>query len=259
MRVGMRLKQLRQDLGLTQDAMIGDIMNNRWRYSRIENGKSSIRADEVLQLLELHDVSAVKFLEDDKQVNSHEQHQDQAIQAYFKHDIAKLKQLDEELNNQRDKFAVEMLIAKLEGNDDKITPALKRKMKHVFFEMKDLNKNILWLLLVYMNLYELDDLESLMDIIFSRYKKAKNLDPRTQELIASICVSYLKICSWKDENNFEFNQAERVLEDVPDLADVFLQKLIGQYFIFKRRGQDEWAEFVKDLIEKCGYLNYLKM
>lgn len=255
----MKLKQLRRNLGLTQDAMIGDVMKNRWRYSRIENGKSSIRADEVIQLLKLHDVSAVKFLEDGEQVNIHEQYQDQAIQAYFKRDVVKLRQLEEELNNQRDKFAVEMLIAKLEGKSDKFTPALKRKMKHIFFEMKDLNKNILWLLLVYINLYEFDELTSLMDAVFSRYEKAEDLDRRTQELMASICVSYLKICNRKDEDDFEFIQAERILESVPDFADVFLQKLIGQYFIFKRRKQNERAKFVKDLIEKGGYLNYLEM
>lgn len=261
MKVGTRLKKLRRRLGLTQKGMMGDLMTNRWHYSRIENEQISIRADEVLQLLRLHNEPVVKFLEDEDQVNLHEQRQDQVIQAYFERDVEKLKQLksSEELNNQHDKLAIEMLVAKLEGKDDKFTPALKRKMKHVFFEMKNFNKNILWLLLVYMNLYKLDELESLMNVIFNRYEKAKNLDRRTQELMASICVSYLKICSREDENSFEVVRIEQVLESIPDFVNVFLQKLIGQYFIFKRRGQVEWAKFVKDLIKKCGYLNYLEM
>lgn len=259
MRVGERFKHLRRELGLTQSSMAAGVMP-RWRYSRMENERNSVRADEVLKLLKLHDTSVVEFLEDDEQVDIHEQLQDQVIGAYFRQDIEKLKQLknSKELHNQHEEIAVEMLIAKLEGKDDKFTPAFKRKMKRVFLEMKDLNQNILWLLLVYMNLYEIDELGSLMEAIFSRYEKSENLDKRTHELMASICVNYLKICSQEDEASFEFNQAEWVLRDVPNFGDVFLQKLVGQYFIFKGRGQAEWAEFVKDLVTECGYLRYLE-
>ncbi|MGQ5709755.1 helix-turn-helix domain-containing protein [Lactobacillus sp. PSON] len=260
MRIGKKFKQLRKELGLTQSNMIAEVMK-RERYSRLENEKNSVRADEVLNLLRLHDVSIVKFLEDGEQVNIHEQRQDQVINAYFERDIAKLKQLknSKELNNQHENLAIEMLIAKLEDKDDKFKPAFKRKMKRVFLEMKDLNKNILWLLLVCMNLYEFDELESLMEVIFSRYKKAANLDRRTHELMASICASYLKICSREDEDGVEFDHAVQVLNSVPNFGDVFLQKLVGQYFAYKRNGQDEYAEFVKNLITECGYLNYLEM
>lgn len=260
MKVGKKLKELRHLLTLTQDDMAQGIMSRSF-YSRVENGISSPGVNEMIALLKMHDVSVVNFLEDEDQVNLREKYQDQVILAYFKRDLNKLKQLRDvsELNNRRDKFAIKMLIAKLEGKETEFTSVLRRKMKHAFFEMKDLNKNILWLLLVYMNLYEFDELGSLMDVIFSRYEKSKNLDRRTLQLMASICVSYLKRCSQQDENDFEFMQAERVLAEVPNIADVFLQKLIGQYFIFKRREQDEWAEFVKELIAECGYENYLEM
>ncbi|TSO25406.1 helix-turn-helix transcriptional regulator [Lactobacillus sp. LL6] len=260
MKIGKKFKQLRKELGLTQKNMIAEVMK-RERYSRLENERNSVRADEVLNLLKLHDVSIVKFLEDGEQVNVHEQRQDQVINAYFERDIMKLKKLKDskELNNPHEKFAVAILIAKLKDQDDKFAPDFKRKMKRVFLEMKDLNKNILWLLLVCMNLYEFDELESLMAVIFSRYRKAANLDRRTYELMASICVSYLKICSQEDEDGVEFNHAVQVLESVPSFGDVFLQKLVGQYFTYKRNGQDECAEFVKNLVTECGYLNYLEM
>lgn len=239
---------------------------SRERYSRLENERNSVRADEVLKLLQIHDASVVKFLEDEEQVNVHEQHQDQVIEAYFERDVAKLRQLknSRDWNNPHEKFAVEMLIAKLEDKDDKFTLTFKRKMKRIFIDMKDLNKNILWLLLVYMNLYKFDELAPLIETIFNRYenrcKKAGDLDQRTHELMASICASCLKFCNREDEDGFKlFIWAEQVLNNIPDFADVFLQKLVGWYFVFKIEGQDECAEFVRDLIAECGYLNYLEM
>ena len=258
MSIGEKLRKLRYFLGYNQKQMAADIMSQSF-YSRIESGKSTISASELVELLSAHEISIVRFLKDGYEKNARELYQDKAIEAYFGRDVVGLEKLlgSSKLRNKRDSFAVKILIAELKGEQEELDPRTKRKIRHIFFNAKKLDSDVLWLMLVYMNLYNFGELSALMHLVFGRYEKEDNLNKRTQQLMASICVNYLKSCN-EYGNDEEISQVERILAKIPNFSGVFLQKLVGVYFDFKKNKENEWADLIEELVEGCEYQNYLK-
>lgn len=259
MDVGTKLKRLRYFLGYSQEQMAAGVVSQSF-YSRIESGDSAISPDELVELLAVHDISVVQFLKEGYEEEDRELYQDKAIEAYFNGDVDGLKTLlnSSGSQNKRDRFGVKILIAELEGKQEELDSRTKRKIRHIFFNARKLDSDILWLLLVYMNLYEFGDLSSLMHLVFGRYEQEDMLDKRTQQLMASICVSYLKICECKGASDKEVSKIEEVLAKIPNIWAVFLQKLVGVYFEFRRSKENKWAGLIEELVEGCGYQNYLK-
>lgn len=61
MNIGEVLKEERKRLNLSQSQMAGDILTKSF-YSKVERGLFSIRADDLLQILDLHNIDYSAFL-----------------------------------------------------------------------------------------------------------------------------------------------------------------------------------------------------
>lgn len=259
MAIGKQLRKLRQSLGLTQTEMAAGVVDRSF-YSRIENESSAITIEELMKILKRHDISVVKFLKQDStnRVNN-SIFQDQAIEAYFNNDINQLKLMSEEIEikDARAKLALDFLVAKLEGKASQVTPIVRKKMKYTFFQVGEMDKDTLWYLLVFMDSYNSDDLKGLMQTVFSKFKKAKELDMRIVQLLASIYVNYMKTCQLDADSKHEFAKAAKYLLALPNLPVIFLPKMIGRYLVAIEQGDDDLANELQTYIEVCGYEKYL--
>lgn len=61
MNIGEVLKEERKRLNLSQSQMAGDILTKSF-YSKVERGLFSIRADDLLHILDLHNIGYSAFL-----------------------------------------------------------------------------------------------------------------------------------------------------------------------------------------------------
>lgn len=261
MAIGEKLRKLRQSLGLTQSEMSAGVVDRSF-YSRIENERSSITAEELMKILENQNVSIIKFLESGYGCKANNSvFQDRAVEAYFNNDIHQLKEMgeDTDFKDARAKLALDFLIAKLENKTNQISPLVRRKMKYTFFQVGEMNKDTLWYLLVFMDSYSFDDLKALMETIFNKFKKSEHLDMRVIQLLACIYVNYMKTCRLVAESKHEFEKAVKYLQELPNLPVVFLPKMIGRYFVAIKQGDSNLGEELKTYIKVCGYEKYLHM
>ena len=93
MMIGEHFKRVRNSKNLTQEQMAAGIVNRSF-YSRVENGSSSITADNLMKILYKHGLAMTEFLRDcDTSESNIETYQDKITVAYINKDILALKDI----------------------------------------------------------------------------------------------------------------------------------------------------------------------
>ena len=93
MMIGEHLKKVRNSKNLTQKEMAAGIVNRSF-YSRVENGSSSITADNLMKILYRHELSMTDFLYNFGNTKPKlGVYQDRITAAYINKDIVTLKEI----------------------------------------------------------------------------------------------------------------------------------------------------------------------
>ncbi|WP_265488950.1 helix-turn-helix domain-containing protein [Lactobacillus sp. PV034] len=86
MKIGVRLKNIRKFLGLTQLQFSAGVVTESF-YSRVENGRSNISMSKLIELLNYHHVSLYDFFEPAFKGNIEQQ----AVLAFLDRDVKRLE------------------------------------------------------------------------------------------------------------------------------------------------------------------------
>lgn len=241
MEIGQALKSIRKNLHLSQTEMAGNVLTKSY-YSKIERGIHEINASDLIKILMLHQIDINDFfaslgVKDDKM--SKDQWMSAIRQAYYKQDIARIKQLEKEVGNVKaDDHTLQVLqaiatIVRLQVNKKKdLTIEQKDDIKALIFETNDWNEDSLELFSMSFSFWKDSEREELIRSILKKYAHIQKFSQRLQNLVSAILVNYLSFSI----RNREINKRETIrkiftmLDSLPQLPDNCFAKIMSSYY-----------------------------
>ena len=227
MMIGEHFKRVRNSKNLTQEQMAAGIVNRSF-YSRVENGSSSITADNLMKILYKHGLAMTEFLRDcDTSESNIETYQDKITVAYINKDILALKDiyLHFKYEDVRTKRLLKFLIAELNAT---ATRKQFKKLSYIIFKQNKWDEETLWLIFHIMDWHEMSDLRDLIDAVIKKFNY-KNSTERMKQLMIRIAIRYLAICFKRDKDDSKAQDIINRLKSLPNTADMRLYKIITVY------------------------------
>lgn len=252
MEVGEKLRQLRLLQGKSQKDMIDGYLDRSF-YSRVENNKNSIAAEDLINILQNNNISIVDFFNSFGDANPKNQiYQKKIESAFMEKDIDELKSIKEDNNftNKIIKDVAELMLAKFENNSNKYGE-LRQRFKKYIYHLDKWDEDSLWTLSYTMFIYDFNDLEGIVDSIFNKYQFHKVRDSKIIYLLAQIAINYLKICLEQDRVKAQIKRTLTFLEDLPNIDEIALYKMYGTCYQEKYNKRD-----YENILKECGYGRY---
>lgn len=259
MDIGEKLKQVRLIQGKSQREMIDDYFDRSF-YSRVENGKNGIAAEDLINILQKNNASIINFVSDFGDVQpKNKRYQEKIEQAFAAKDINKLRaiQEDDDFTNKIAKDVIELMIVELENKIDKHKKLISC-LKNYIYKLDKWDGDSLWVLSYTMFIYQFNDLEGIMGSIFSKYQNSKIIDNEIIRLLARISVNYLQICLRRDKAKTQINKTLYFLNKLPDISEITLYKLYGVFCQAKYEKDEKTCNYILEILKECGYANCIK-
>ncbi|MBI1721119.1 hypothetical protein HYQ57_0857 [Lactobacillus crispatus] len=260
MQVYQKIKKLRQNLGLRQIDMVSGVIDVSF-YSRIERGEVKMRAINLIEILRTHDMSIVSFMKDFGLAEPENKiWRDKATDAFLHGNSVELKQIESDpknLSSLRIKQVISLMIAKLDHKLAEFDPQIKADLKKCIFKVDNWNADLWWIFANSMYIYELNDMNNVIKFVFEKYTVNYDYDIDTLKILAKITVNYMKMCLQDADNKIEFQMAEKFLNKLPAVDEIFLEKCAGAYFTAKQNGNFLEQNRIVSLLYDNGYDYYV--
>ncbi|ABX26956.1 hypothetical protein lhv_0826 [Lactobacillus helveticus DPC 4571] len=251
MTIGEKLKALRLSLGLNKKEFAHGIINSSYLAS-IEKGESEIRAIDLIEILQQHNLSIISFLVDFGDVKSNlAVYEHEADNAFFAQDTQRLIQIGDLCPNTLIKEVIQLMVAKLDGNLADFPKDIQTKIKKIFWKIEKWDINSLWILSNVMEIYSFDDLEGLVHSVFHNLVYFSDYEDETIKLLATITYNYLRICLTQVRvNEQEVKKASLYLRKIPSIPAVAYEKMKGDYILALHYSYYTTAEEIDKVLKK---------
>lgn len=257
MTIGEELKKTRIMLGLTQAEMCEGAVSISF-YSKVERGKSKININDLLKLLNLHQISLYDFFHVFPESRTkNESLTRKLISGFYNRDLKSLEKIDQaDIKNRKLKLELQLIIASLKNKVTDLPATVRREMKNNLLQIGKWDAGSLFSFNLVMPLYDFDHVRLLMNSIFSE-KDRFNLDQADLVFaLANLEVSYLALCYQKNKQA-ECYQVIKQISSLPDFSDIFIDQLIAQYFTALLKNDDEKQKRIIALLKKTGMNNWI--
>ena len=249
MMIGEHIKKVRNSKNLTQKEMAAGIVNRSF-YSRVENGSSSITADNLMKILYRHELSMTDFLYNFGNTKPKlGVYQDRITAAYINKDIVTLKEIyiNFKYEDIRIKRLLKFLIDELNGVANQ---RQFKQLNYIFFKQNKWDEETLWLVFHIMEWYEMSDLQDLIDAVIKKCN-CENATDRMRHLIVRVAIKYLDIC-FKQDNKNKVEEIIDLLKFLPNTTDMWIYKMMAVYYdkIFHHK-YDE-AKSIVNILKMCN-------
>ena len=269
--IGRKLKQLRYDLGLTQTEMAAGVISVSF-YSKVERGLHDIGAEELVKVLQKHNVSFQEFFsgiakedEDSKKIT--ELTNELVTVANDDNDLG-INRVTEKLKkvNPRTPFIESLILqAKLISatlDDDvlkKITTKQKKNMKKMIFQ-KDTEENQYLRIVLITNVIEIYDFDEAFFIVKSIIRRYSDVEKIQVKILVAISVLMINFVDWSYKNKkvSYCNTPLTYLDKLPNYVELAFSKLIGKYYKYLINNRLDDAQIIKKMLKNAGYEAYIK-
>lgn len=265
MNIGSELKKVREELGLSQEKMAGNVLTKSY-YSKIERGEYEIKACDLKEILSLHGIKTSDFFESLESKESwlkYEYYLDRLRTSFYKDDLNSIKDIKLKLENEHQTREVRTLLAHtilLESNLKNTVSELPSDkvnlIKRVIFEVENWNKYNLRLFSMAMSLFEINEVNTIIKSILDKYDQ-KNREYK--ELIHAILVNYLNMAFThrsKDKSIIQFVLLKLKQMD-PQPQNCFAL-IMCNYYDHLLNKEYEDARMVLDFLNKIGLKDFVK-
>lgn len=203
MKIGEALRQERLRLNLSQSQMAGDVLTKSF-YSKVERNLCSIRANDLLSILSLHNIDysyffeKLKFENNDKELSETECN-NLLHAAYYNNDWSKILKLQElikqkdtnELNLESINAQIIVIKAAISDTLDKIPNDEKNRIKRVIFETTNWTENSLRLFAISMFIFDTDDINAILITMLNDIPDINSVSENKQKMFSAILINYL--------------------------------------------------------------------
>lgn len=250
MTIGEELKRQRLSLGLNRKQFANGIINDSY-LAYVENGKSEIRASDLIAILKQNKLSIFSFLANLGDVQtSLAFYEQKADAAFFDHDLLQLKKLSNSCLNMMIKDVMQLMIAKLNDNLANFPNCIKSRIKKTLWETESWTPDSLWIFSNAMEIYNFDELEGLVSSLIHNFSKFSKYDDRIIKLLATIMLHYLQICLSQGEvHESEVMKASSYLEELPAISIIAFEKMKGKYLLAIYHADDQTATKINKVLK----------
>lgn len=266
MKIGDALRAERERLKLTQKEMIAGTKLSLSNYSRIENNERKIDADDLYELLSVHQISPISFMKRywGLQNDVAEMLKEKIIENFTSHDLAGAKKTKAKImaleDNQNLKYRAILIVAGMEKKVDQLDEKLKHDILSELFSSDDWqdNENNLRLFADSMLLFKFHDLSTVMHTFLVRLKPLEKYDTERQELIVIICMNYLENCYQNHSSKWAQETIDLVIK-MPTKPIMYFYKTLATYYFYLLTDQKDKVMQLRKVMKEVGFENYIKI
>lgn len=264
--LGEKLKSLRLDLGLTQTEMAAGVISVSF-YSKVERGLHSIGAEELLEILKRHDISAVSFFSDEKEEDINKKKlislMNKFVEAANNDDNLKIEQIIcsiEQIKPRTNFINSIILQAKIisDTHDSDAVKELtindKNKIKKIVFQ-KDTDGNEYLRIVLIANtiqIYSLDEARFLVESVIRRYKNITNIEKKVLIALSVLMINYIDLCI-KMERQDLCREPLIYIRKLPNAIELAFSKILGKYYEALIQNKLHEAKKIRDILINSGY------
>lgn len=264
--IGDKLKNLRQQLGLTQTEMAAGVISVSF-YSKVERGLNDIGVKDFLEILKSHDVTPKEFFED---ITIKKNDQKKVIRLVNRFIKVATEDNDVEINKvikDLDKIKIKTpfikfstTVAKLIADTHdkkalkKLTTKQKNQIKKIIFQ-KDTDENEYYRIVILANIiriYNIEEANFLVKNIIRRYSGSKKSENRTEEALSGLMVNYINWCIELGKIDYCYEPLD-FLRNLPGKIDLAFTKILGLYFRDLVKQKNDEAKKIRVILSEAGY------
>ncbi|MCO6530973.1 helix-turn-helix transcriptional regulator [Lactobacillus sp.] len=264
--IGSKLKQLRHDLGLTQTEMAAGVISVSF-YSKVERGYHDIGAEELIEILQKHNISFQEFFSgiskeeaDKKKLNALVNRFVRAANDDNDNEIVGIINEFESVKPRTPFIKSQILLAKMIANThdktslEKLGSKEKKKIKKIIFQ-EDTDENEYLRIAIIANtirVYSLDEASFLVSSIIRRYHDIDKVERKLLSALGALMANYV---NWCFENGKSDLCAEALgyLKRLPCSVDFLIFKILVEYYESLVRHENNKTEEIRDILIKAGY------
>lgn len=265
MTIGEALLNLRKQLGLTQTEMATNVVSTSF-YSKVERNIHDIGTNDLLQILNKHQINATYFFENlnDKE-NISEDIMDKISVAFEQKSRDKLLKIKQEIdllpNNRQTEYYKLQLQLTLEvylPKAKEIPIELKNKLKQYILVNNNWNIHSLQIFRETMRIYDIDELNFLVGTILAKYSNPNILQNSLQECIGAICINYLDNCYEKNSTKL-IQEVLSYISTINSKGPVLFIKLLGKYYASVFQKDPATCQEITKVLKLAGYSDFVSM
>ncbi len=264
--IGSKLKQLRHDLGLTQTEMAAGVISVSF-YSKVERGYHDIGAEELIEILQKHNISFQEFFSgiskeeaDKKKLNALVNRFVRAANDDNDNEIVGIINEFESVKPRTPFIKSQILLAKMIANThdktslEKLGSKEKKKIKKIIFQ-EDTDENEYLRIAIIANtirVYSLDEASFLVSSIIRRYHDIDKVERKLLSALGALMANYV---NWCFENGKSDLCAEALgyLKRLPCSVDFLIFKILVEYYESLVKHENNKTEEIRDILIKAGY------
>lgn len=269
MTIGEALKDERQKLGLTQTQMTEGIMKKS-QYSKIENNRQSINAEDLFRILLSHNVDIEVFIQNisdnylsdqQKVINELEIEMKDAFNANDGKKIEEiLKKILKVAPNSALTYRTIVAYKRYQNPNFKIDNDLKARIIKLFTESGNWTTNVdaVRLLANTMMIFSEEQLDFFVEKLIIKYSKMTNASEKWQERVAIVANNYLYHCYFDGYKGRQVILCMDYLNNLSVTPHLMFYKQISIFYQCLNLGDIKKANAVKDWLIELGYSEWVK-
>lgn len=269
--IGSKLKQLRHDLGLTQTEMAAGVISVSF-YSKVERGYHDIGAEELIEILQKHNISFQEFFSgiskegaDKKKLNALVNRFVKAANEDNDNDIVGIIDEFESVKPRTPFIKSQILLAKMiatthdKNSLEKLSSKEKKKIKKIIFQ-EDTDENEYLRIAIIANtirVYSLDEASFLVSSIIRRYHDVDKVERKLLSALSALMVNYTNWCLENKKAGL-CKDALKYLMRLPNTVELAFSKILGQYCRDLINHDIKNAEKIRETLIDSGYGTIVK-
>lgn len=269
--LGEKLKSLRLDLGLTQTEMAAGVISVSF-YSKVERGLHSIGANQLLEILEQHNIDFQEFFSGLKEKNSNKEEvtelMNKFIMAANEDNDKEISEIIRRLKKIKPRTAFikfSILQAKLIANTHdanaikKLSYEQKAKIKKVIFQ-KDTDENEYYRIVLIANIiriYNFEEATFLVKSIIRRYQLISKMGKKIELALSVLMINYINWCVEKKEYEY-CTEPLAYLKKLPNIIELAFTKILGKYFEDLINNKLNDANKIREVLNSTGYSTFVR-
>lgn len=269
--IGSRLKQLRLDLGLTQTEMAAGVISVSF-YSKVERGFNDIGAEELIEILQKHNVSFEDFFSgvakegtDKKKFNALVNRFVKAANEDNDREIVSIINKFESIKPRTPFIKSQILLAKMIANThdknslEKLDMKEKNEIKKIIFQ-EDTDENEYLRIAIIANtirVYSLDEANFLVKSIIRRYHDVDKVERKVQLAISALMTNYVNWCLENGKSELCM-EALKYLKNLPCTVEFTFFKILAEYYESLVQHEKDNVTAIRNILIKAGYDTFVK-
>ncbi|GAA3636196.1 hypothetical protein GCM10022297_13550 [Lactobacillus hamsteri] len=265
MEIAEGLKQIRKMLGLSQEKMAGNVLTKSY-YSKIERREFEIKACDLVAILKLHDIKPSEFfsmMEKKMKQSKYDYYIDILRKSYYRNDLNTIQRIINNLKEEKQDRKTKSLLAhaillktNLEGNIYQISTSQKNFIKKLIFDVDNWDKYSLRLFSMAMNLFEINEMNTIVQSILDKYKRSK--DDNFSKFVPAILVNFLDYSFGSgNEDTKIIRQAIDQLKRAETIPQNCFTLIMGKYYESLWNKDYRNAQKIIDFLHQIGMNDFV--